>query len=1225
MKNFVPSVASFLFIPLVILFCEVASAAQAPATNDYAAVDAIFSKYCLDCHAAQDPEAKLVLESFDALMKGSENGPVVTPGNIDKSVLVSMVEGTAVKDGKKIIMPPGKKRAKLQASEIAVIKAWIMAGAHPPAMAKAIVTELDVPKIPIKGEPRNPINALAHVPGTNLIAVGRYREVELRSDQTGELKRTLSGHHGNVNALAFSPDGKQLFAGSGENVLFGEIKKWNVEDGTLVRTFLGHKDTVYAVAVSPNGKILASGSYDQKIKLWDIATGRELKTLSGHNGCVFGLAFRPDGKILASASGDHTVKLWDVATGTRRDTLSQPLKDVYAVAFSPDGSKLMAAGVDNRIRIWQISPNAAETTDPLLDAKFAAEGAILRLVFSPDGKMLLSSADDRTVRLWDAVTMKELVLLEKQPDWPAGLDFTHDSKSIAVGRLDGTLGFYDLAGKNLVVATAPRRKSKKMKAVKPPSDKPEIARLQPRGMQRGTELTVKVIGVNLLGLTAVKSSNPKLSVTLTNEAMGTETEIWLKIKATADLPRGEYNISLTNEKGEGSPAKLYIGHLPHVYESETNKPGTTRFVSWPLTYWGALDPGGDTDELEFRAQNGQTLVFDLATKSIGSKAEANLTLLDPNGHILASQGEFDGGDPLLAYAIPTNGNYRIRITEATEGGSPDFYYRLTMGELPEVVSVFPPSVQTNSTTEVQLIGYNLAGKDKVWIKPTKVGELEVPLDMDKYRARRAFKVLVTDDPVIVETEPNDTPTQANPIPVPCTVCGRIFPTGNADSDVDLYRFEAKAGEKLILETDAARRGSPIDTKIEVLYATGTPVERLQLRAVRDSAINFRGIDSGSTEARIDNWQEMELNEYLYMQGEVCKLFRMPQGPDSGFQFYTSAGKRRDYFDTSATDHALDEPCYIVETHPPGEQLQPNGLPVFPLYYANDDDGDRQLGADSRLNFTAPASGSYLVRVTDNRGRGGPRFFYRLIVREARPDFTVALNGATPTINPGAGREFSLTANRIDNFDEDIRVDITGVPWGFRVSSPIVIQAGHSEAKGTINCDTNAMAPKAEDIAKIKVTATAWVDGKEVTKPVNSFDKISLGEAPKLLVACEPYDATATNFVVRPAAEKPLEITMAPGQIIPAWIKIQRRGHDDLVTFTAENLPHGVIIDNIGLNGVLIPKEESHRQIFLRAAKWVPDTDCLFYIKAAQAGEPSSLPVMLHIRRAALTQTASAMK
>ena len=51
--------------------------------------------------------------------------------------------------------------------------------------------------------------------------------------------------------------------------------------------------------------------------------------------------------------------------------------------------------------------------------------------------------------------------------------------------------------------------------------------------------------------------------------------------------------------------------------------------------------------------------------------------------------------------------------------------------------------------------------------------------------------------------------------------------------------------------------------------------------------------------------------------------------------------------------ALGEPCYIVEPHPPGTKLVPNGLPVFPLYFDNDDDSHRELGKDSRLSFHGP--------------------------------------------------------------------------------------------------------------------------------------------------------------------------------------------------------------------------------------------------------------------------------
>jgi WD40 repeat protein len=304
---------------------------------------------------------------------------------------------------------------------------------------------LVVPRIEPKVAPRNPVNALASSPADGVLAVARYAEVELRTATNFNRLRTLAGHTGNVNALAFSTDGAQLFSAAGQPGIFGEVRQWNAGDGKLTRVIQGHKDAIYSLAIASDGAVLATGSYDQKIKLWNVASGQEIRTLSGHNGCVRDLAFRPDGKILASASADRTVKLWDVTTGERRETLSQPTKEVHSVAFSADGKRLFAGGADNRIRIWEISENAAETSNPLLVSKFAHEGSILKLAFSSDGKLLLSSGEDRTVRLWDVAELKERVLLERQPDWAPALAFVAGDTVAAVGRLDGSVGFYNVA------------------------------------------------------------------------------------------------------------------------------------------------------------------------------------------------------------------------------------------------------------------------------------------------------------------------------------------------------------------------------------------------------------------------------------------------------------------------------------------------------------------------------------------------------------------------------------------------------------------------------------------------------------------------------------------------------------------------------------------------------------------------------------------------------------
>ena len=420
---------------LVLLLSVLAGRA---ASVDYAAVDAVFSEHCLDCHAAKDPEGQLVLETFDMLMKGGESGPAIVASNSTASLLVRLIEGKIQKEGKPKLMPPGKRK-KLNAAEIATIKSWIDAGAPAPAVASR--KPLVIPKIAVRGTPRNPINALAYSAAAKRLALARYAGVEVL-DENFEVTRTLAGPQGNVNAVAFSADGEELFAAGGQPGVAGEIRQWRVKSGEPVRTFEGHQDAVYGLALSPDGKLMATGGYDQKIKLWNLESGKEARTLSGHNGCVYELAFRPDGKILASASADRTVKLWDVASGERRDTLSQSSKELFSLAFSPDGRRLAAGGADNRIRVWEISQAATETSNHLLHSKFGHEGAILRLVFSRDGEWLLSAADDKSVKLWDPASMKERLLLEPQPDWPPGLAFV--GGQAAVGRADGSLVRYDL-------------------------------------------------------------------------------------------------------------------------------------------------------------------------------------------------------------------------------------------------------------------------------------------------------------------------------------------------------------------------------------------------------------------------------------------------------------------------------------------------------------------------------------------------------------------------------------------------------------------------------------------------------------------------------------------------------------------------------------------------------------------------------------------------------------
>ena len=189
--------------------------------------------------------------------------------------------------------------------------------------------------------------------------------IRLWDMHTGEHKKTLNGHQHRVYSVAFSPDGKTLASGSDDNT----VRLWNVDTGETERILTGHAgefegldngpssvEGVKSVAFSPDGKTLASGGGDNVIHLWDIGTGKRKMTLVGHTHWVFSLAFSPDGKTLASGSVDSDIRLWDSHTGEPKKTLTGHGAWVRSIAFSPDGKTLVSGSDDGSVLIWEMNP-----------------------------------------------------------------------------------------------------------------------------------------------------------------------------------------------------------------------------------------------------------------------------------------------------------------------------------------------------------------------------------------------------------------------------------------------------------------------------------------------------------------------------------------------------------------------------------------------------------------------------------------------------------------------------------------------------------------------------------------------------------------------------------------------------------------------------------------------------------------------------------------------------
>jgi hypothetical protein len=744
--------------------------------------------------------------------------------------------------------------------------------------------------------------------------------------------------------------------------------------------------------------------------------------------------------------------------------------------------------------------------------------------------------------------------------------------------------------------------------------KPTLTSVSPRGLHLGVEQVFSLAGKDLAGAT-VLTSHKDLKPTI-DAAASTATKLVFKLQAPAALGRSSHDVWVKTAGGESAKLKVYADDLAPITTTAADfKSGPVQIAQLPASVWGTLTETGQHDAYRFTAKAGEELVLDLAVAQVGSAAKSpTLEIVDANRTVLVvNRGLDSGSDPFLAWKAPADGDYHVLVSNTTMDGSAGHAYRLTMGALPYVTGWTPLTAQVGKETKVTLIGHHLGDKATVMMKPATEGMANVPLDAKALRFRTLPSLRVSALPQVSEVEGNDDLAKAQIVSIPANINGLVAKA----ADTDHLAFDAKKGQTWIIETNAAQAGSPADTKLEVLHPDGKPVARLLMQALRDSYNNFRSVDANNPDIRLQNWEEMELNEYVWFNGDVMKIIRMPRGPDGGCFFYINDGKRRAYFDTSATSHSLDEPCYVVQPYPLGSSIAANGLPIFTVNYQNDDSGDRKIGRDSRLTFTAPADGRFVVKVTDTRGWGGERFVYSLAIREPKPDFSVKLAGMNPTVMPGASVGFSFRAERTDNFDDPIQIDITGLPPGYFASSPLHLEAGHDLISGSLRAAPDAKANA--DWSKLKITAK----GKGITHDAGTFGKVTLGAAPKFIIVMEPDNGGKAVMREIKDETQPLEITLVPGQTVKAWIRAVRQGNDGLINLDVHGLPHGVIVDDIGLNGVQIREKENERPIFFRAANWVADQDKLIHAALSSArnehdsaGLQTSFPILMKIRKAA---------
>ena len=301
-------------------------------------------------------------------------------------------------------------------------------------------------------------------------------------------------------------------------------------------------------------------------------------------------------------------------------------------------------------------------------------------------------------------------------------------------------------------------------------------------------------------------------------------DVTLRVVLAPDAEPGERELRIKTALGLSNPLVFHVGRLPEYTEKEpNNKMADTEVLPvLPLVINGQIMPG-DVDRFRLKLNKGVRLVVAASARelipyladAVPGWFQATLAIYDANGNELAYADDYRfHPDPVLFYEVPRDGEYVLEIKDAIYRGREDFVYRIAVGELPFVTSIFPLGGQVGAKTTVELKGWNLPA-DKLTLDANDKGAgiLPVSVRREELVSNRVPFALDT-LPECLEREPNNQQAGAQQVTPPIIVNGRIEQPG----DWDVFRFEGRAGDKIVAEVYARRLDSPLDSVLKLTDA-----------------------------------------------------------------------------------------------------------------------------------------------------------------------------------------------------------------------------------------------------------------------------------------------------------------------------------------------------------------------------------------------------------------------
>ncbi len=366
---------------------------------------------------------------------------------------------------------------------------------------------------------------------------------------------------------------------------------------------------------------------------------------------------------------------------------------------------------------------------------------------------------------------------------------------------------------------------------------PVLSLVNPRGGQRGTEVTVSFDGDRLNGIADALFYEPGL--TISNIEIKDGKHATAKLTIAADAALGEHSLRLRSPGGLTELRSFWVGQFPSVAEVEPNASfDQAQRIELNRTVEG-IAGNEDDDYYVCSLKKGQRLSVEVEAIRLGRVFfDGYVAILDPKKFELASCDDTPllRNDAFVSIIAPEDGDYRVVVHEAAYEGNDQCQYRLHIGTFPRPKAVFPTGGKPGETVEFTFLG-DPAGpfKQSITLPQSVNDRFPIFPQSDGLFAPSPHWITVSALDSIRETAANHDLASATAVPaVPGAMHGVLEDAGKSD----WFKISATKNQNLVIRVRARSHRSPLDSVLSVHKADGGQLAQNDDQGAPDSVINW---------------------------------------------------------------------------------------------------------------------------------------------------------------------------------------------------------------------------------------------------------------------------------------------------------------------------------------------------------------------------------------------------